>query len=158
MDHQRFARKGDRQWSRRSCAWASVRAHKQTNQAEELSAVCVSSFCLRDVKDDLIVPPELLEEVSSARCSVRHLFDDFGDAATAVDQVKHLFLQRIDDKKQIVEKMRFVQQDTRGAGRKAFYHAGGKGQTDWHIAEIVISIEANLRSIIALDHKTVIRH
>jgi hypothetical protein len=58
--------------------------------------------------------------------------------------------------------MGLVQQYTRGARRKPFLDAYGPRATNWHIAQIVFVVEANLQAIVfhvaSMDYEIVVSY
>jgi hypothetical protein len=76
----------------------------------------VPSSGVRRIKDNLIVPPELLEERSHAAVISRCTFGNVRDAAAAVDGVELTLVLGAEHKNQIVIRVALVQQHSRPRG------------------------------------------
>lgn len=109
--------------------------------------LCHGSYCRR-IEHHLVVPPEFLEKVTRASRGSFHCLNNLCDGPTSVYGLIHLFLVRIDQKKQILKLTGRVQQRTGRLRRKVFLNTPGPRKVKRHIVQITFVVEADLQLII----------
>src|SRR5688500_7199713 len=101
---------------------------------------------LRGIEDHLVIPKELLEEISSARQGIvtTRALDDLFNATEPIDGVAHLLLLRMDDEKQTGKRVVSTQQDPCRPRRQSILHENSAREPNCHVARPPLIVKPDI--------------